>query len=98
MSQKMSYDDFSRRLEELSERIAAAKSLQDSSSELEVELSQRHMHEFERRHTALQERLDQVDRHGWEQFKESLSGSLEELLLEFGHLFTDADEKFRHRK
>lgn len=98
MSDNMSHDEFSRRLDELSERIAAAKLKQDSSSELDAELGLRHIQEFERRHATLREQLSKTDKHGWEQFKVSLSHSLADLLAEFGNLLTDADEQFRHRK
>jgi hypothetical protein len=98
MSQNMSHDDFSQRLQELSERIAAAKAAQNAGSKLDKDLSQRHMQEAERRHAALKTEFEKTDKHGWEQFKVSLSQSLEDLLDEFGHLFTDADEKTRHRK
>lgn len=98
MSQDMSHDDFSQRLQELSKRIAAAKAALDAGSKLDGELSQRHMQEAEQRHAALKAEFKKTDKHGWEQFKVSLSQSLEDLLDEFGHLFTDADDKTRHRK
>ena len=98
MSQDMSHDDFSVRLRELSERIAAAKAAQDAGSKLDKDLSSRHMKEAERRHAALKAQFESTDKHGWEQFKVSLSQSLEDLLDEFGHLFTDADERTKRRK
>ena len=98
MSQDMSYDEFSERLKELSDRIAAAKAAQDSSAEVDAEVGKQQIQEFERRHFDLEERLGKVDKNGWAQFKDSLSHSLGDLITEFGQLLTEADEKFRHRK
>ena len=98
MSQDMSFDDFSERLKELSERIAAAKAAQDSSADVDAEIGKQRIQEFERRHSDLEERLGEVDKHGWAQLQDSLSHSLGDLITEFGHLLTEADEKFRHRK
>jgi len=98
MSETLSHEDFASRLQDLSERIEAAKAGRQAGAELDAQLSTKHMRELERRYGALHEQFKGTDKHGWEQFKVSLSNSLTELVEEFGHLFTDADEKFRHQK
>lgn len=98
MSQNLSYEDFSERLKELSERIAAAKAAQNSSANVDAEVGKQQIQEFERRHSDLEKRLGNLDRHGWAQFKDSLSHSLGDLITEFGQLFSEADGKFSNKK
>jgi predicted DNA-binding protein len=96
MTKPLSHHEFSSRLQDLSDRIQQAKATTQNSAALDVKLGRQHLAEFERRHAALHRQLNETDKDGWDGVKVGLSESLIELLEDFGHLFTDADEKFRH--
>lgn len=98
MAKTFSYDEFAVRLNELSDRIQAAKSTKKNPAVLDQVLSSQHMSELTQRYEALHAQFKGTDKRGWKMAKSELSNSLTDLLTEFGHLFMDADAKFRHRK